>query len=317
MSRISPTKPCPKKLQVSECEKQNSISESTKKTKFFNTFDYVILTIISVVVFIYIVKYFDSISWQLSSIGRIFLIKLLPYYDWKHLKNKECLIDSPWRKNHTESILFNCDVCENIDTIDVYRTLDEDILEERYINLDIPVILTSGLETWPKNSGFIDALKSEEDFFSSYPCKLSTNIFKRVGSAGEILDRTHYFDKFFLTFQNCDLEAMRVLRRHCYRPDNIPPSFSPTMYNWLLWNKHYNMTAHKSIDLVENFAVFGQLFGSTHIRLIPRKNCQSICPFLSIELNGREMLLVTDLWDLEYRALGTGENMAVIMELRG
>nr|XP_023012909.1 uncharacterized protein LOC111502949 [Leptinotarsa decemlineata] len=285
-----------------------------KEFKCFNTFDYTILLIIVLSLSVYFLTYIESISWQLSSIGRIFLIKILPYYDWRPLKNKQCLIDAFSKENELLDDNLNCDICENIKHIEVYETIDEDILDERYIKRDRPVILSKGLEMWPNDSKFIQELRLNEHFSSSYPCELSTDILKDLRTIYQIIENVDQFDEFFLHFQNCDVDAMKIFRRFTFRPEALPPVYSPVLYNWLIWNKNYNTSNYKRVALVEKVAVFGQLFGYTYVSLIPRKNCEFVCPQLNIKLTGREMLIFSSLWDLEYRPFEKGENMAVILE---
>nr|CAH7758647.1 unnamed protein product [Callosobruchus chinensis] len=286
----------------------------TKNMKFFNTFDYVIISLSATMILLCLLSYFESVSWYISALARIFLIKLLPVYDWKHLKNKPCLLDRAETSPGTSN--FNCGLCESLQRIDVYDYLDEDYLEEKYINLDIPVIITKSLEHWPKDSSFLDAVSNEHSFFFSYPCKYSGNVHKGHGNVGEIFDRVQHFSQFFAHFQNCDPEAVRAFRKYTFRPPVIPRSYTPTVYNWLLWNRDYNTSNHKPIELIEKLTAVGQIFGSTHVRLVPRKNCEAVCPTLNIKLFAHELLIFTSLWDLEYRPVEVGENMAVIMEIR-
>uniref|UniRef100_A0A6P7G6Z9 Uncharacterized protein LOC114338430 n=1 Tax=Diabrotica virgifera virgifera TaxID=50390 RepID=A0A6P7G6Z9_DIAVI len=286
-----------------------------KFTDYFNSFDYIFISFLTITTLIYLLLYFEEISWQLSSIGRIFLVKLLPYFDWRHLKSQECLIQPIFKQTEFVSDRLNCDVCEEMVGVDVYEALDEDILEERYIKLDNPLIISKGLDTWPNNSAFIKNIQ-EEKSSKLYPCKLSTNIFKGISDLETVLSKLKYFDQFFIHFQNCDLDAMRTLRKYTFRPKALPAAYSPTLYSWLIWNKTYNITNYKPVELVEKVTVIGQLFGSTYIRLIPRKNCETLCPILDILLQKRELLIFTSLWDLEYKPHPVGENMAVIMEYR-
>lgn len=284
------------------------------KTRILNNFDYVVLACLTLMGVLYFLTYFESFHWHLSACCRILLIKLLSIYDWGHMKNKQCLIER--HANLPVGNFFNCDLCENINIIDVVDSLDEDVLEDRYIHLDVPVVLTNGLEHWPKNSSFFDDLLLDEDFSSSFPCKLSSNIVKDLSTAGDILARTKNFGEFFVHFQNCEQAAMRVLRRFTFRPANIPATYSPSTYNWVIWNKSYNATGYKAIDLIEKLTVFGQIAGTTHIKLIPRSNCKQVCSILQFNLLQGEMLVFTSLWDLEYRCNEVDENVAVIMEIR-
>lgn len=284
------------------------------KIKFFNTFDYFVFSCLILLCLIYCMTFFDGIHWHLSAISRLMLIKILPIYDWMYMKNQFCLIER--NTDVPTEIFFNCDLCENVNRIDVYENIIEKSLEEKYIDLDVPVLLTNGLEQWPKNSSFLNKLSLETDFSSSFPCKLSSSIMKGLGTSREILEKARIFDEFFLHFQNCDQDAMRALRRFTFKPEILPETDSPTTYNWIIWNKHYNSSFYKTVELVEKLTVYGQIMGSTHIKLIPRGNCGKICSTLNFQLIQGEMLVFTGLWDLEYKCNEIGENLAIIIEIR-
>lgn len=290
-------------------------SPLTSKLKKSNTVPHFWIFII-LLILIYLLTYFDNIYWHVSAVGRIALIKLLPFFDWRYLKNKQCLIEKFGSSPTNLNLYFNCDLCENIKNIHVYEDIDEDTLVQRYLGLDVPLILTKGLEEWPKQSGFIKDVVRDDEFYYSYPCKLSTSTYRGWSIAGELLERIKLFDEFFLHFQNCELEAMRALRKYTYRPKFLPQIYAPILYNWLIWNKDYNTTNYKNIDLVEKVAVFGQIFGMSYVRLTPKLNCENICPALNIALSDGESLIFTNLWNLEYRPREIGENMAVILETR-
>jgi hypothetical protein len=49
----------------------------------------VFLVIASICLAIY---YVDTLNWYFCAIGRIFLIKILPLWDWRYLGNSKCLI---------------------------------------------------------------------------------------------------------------------------------------------------------------------------------------------------------------------------------
>lgn len=273
------------------------------------------LLLLPILMVAYFLISFETISWHLSAIGRIALIQILPFWDWRNLKNAQCLINRP--SSETTKKLFNCDLCETIINVHAYETIDEYILIQKYIELDAPVIFKTGLESWPNDSHFLHELNANEMFSTSYPCNMFTNMQKSESNVWNLMERVHLFDSFFVHFQNCDLHAMKLFRNYTYRPSFLPNIYSPVTYNWLLWNKNYNMTTFKAIDLIEKITMFGQIAGRTHIKLTPRENCQSICQTLEFNLESRESLIFTSLWNVEYKTeVGNFENIAVILEIK-
>ncbi|RZB94438.1 hypothetical protein BDFB_009351 [Asbolus verrucosus] len=285
------------------------LKPNTNKLKLISA----ILIAVLILTSLYFLTYFETISWHLSALGRIFLIKLLPYWDWTVLKNEKCLLPKS-----TSSILpeinFNCDLCENIKQIDVYDEIPEDVLKNRYLDVDIPVIIKKKPKGWPSSTNFIEALLTDAEIATSKPCSLSTNIYNGLTTVKNLIRRTSMFDSFFMHFQNCDFRIMKRFRSFTSRPSFLPLELSPVQYNWLLWNKNYNVSYFKSIGLVEKIALVGQIVGGNYIRLLPRNNCEMDCPRIDVRLKEGESIIFTSLWNLEYRP-GQGENIAVVLEM--
>ncbi|XP_044260711.1 uncharacterized protein LOC123008772 [Tribolium madens] len=260
---------------------------------------------------LYFANNFETISWHLSALGRIFLIKILPFWNWTSLKNEKCLIWKPSTTTTPEIINFNCHLCENLELIDVYDEIMQETLKNRYLDVEIPVIIK---KSWLNMADFFDSLVKNAAIADSQPCNLATNVYNGVTSVKNLLSRTQLFDSFFLHFQNCDFPAVKQFRGFTPRPAFLPPELSPVQYNWLLWSRNYNMTQFKAIGLVDKVAVVGQITGANFLRLVPRNNCEGECPQIGVKLQEGESIVFTGLWNLEYRP-DFGENVAAILEM--
>ncbi|KAF7287663.1 hypothetical protein GWI33_006008 [Rhynchophorus ferrugineus] len=253
---------------------------------------------------------------------------MLNVYDWKHLKDAECLIEKPsFTKsvNFDQNFSFQCDLCESIKTFEEvtydYGVKDNDFIE-KLIQIDRPVKMNGGIEHWIRNDpNVIDVLLKEDEFASSLPCKINSNIhnnkdedFVKVKS---LISKTMIFENFFLQFQNCEKAAIRIFRNVTSRPSILPDNLSPVTISWLLWSKKYSTTRFKRIDLVEKYTVIGQIKGGIILRLLPRKNCQGICHILEGPLLENQFIVLTSLWDVEYRPFQESENLGAVLEIRG
>lgn len=66
----------------------------------------------------------DTVNWFLSALGRLFLIQLLPYWNWSDLYNAKCLIEKPLKEDSNrisntklgryETEKENCLLCDTI-----------------------------------------------------------------------------------------------------------------------------------------------------------------------------------------------------------
>lgn len=69
---------------------------------------------------IYLVTNSNTVAWHSTAIGRIFLIKILPIWNWKPLFYRDCLINknSKISEIHNVLSLSDCAVCEAISEYD-------------------------------------------------------------------------------------------------------------------------------------------------------------------------------------------------------
>lgn len=65
---------------------------------------------------VYLVFNSNAVAWHSTAIGRIFLIKILPIWNWKPLFYRDCLINKNNKnsENHNVLSLSDCAVCEAI-----------------------------------------------------------------------------------------------------------------------------------------------------------------------------------------------------------
>lgn len=279
----------------------------------------VLAIIIITILFLYSLSYIEFFSWHYSAIGRIAMIKMLPFWDWQHLKNERCLIKNTFINFEQEYQPVECTFCESIDTIPVEFTLDPETINKRYISLDMPVVLVDSFNIWPvsniSNISELISMIRDDDYSKSYPCKLSSNIHNSEENVYQLLNKAELFDKYFIHFQNCDFSAVKDFRRFAPRPEFLIPEISPVQYSWLLANRNYHVEKYKTIRLKEKIAIVAQIFGSTLFKVSPISDCKGDCPVLEISLNSGESLIVTALWNLQYLPIPETENLAVILEV--
>lgn len=271
--------------------------------------------------FLYYICISETILWNLSAIGRVFMVKLLPFWNWEKLSNQKCLINNFLRE--PEPILapkFDCTLCEAIDDIPTTTNIDPYVLSEIYLDLNIPVVITDGLKNYPhidnaNHFNLSEDILSDETLATSVPCELSTNMLPTSNyKMSDIIAKPVKFKKWFLHFQNCDFNAVKQFRILAPRPYFLRPEIIPIQYSWLLMSDNYQVSKYKKLELVDKIAVFAQMNGSNYIRLIPRLNCADECPILEMELQHNEAIVFTSLWDLEYKPNHISRNIAVVLE---
>lgn len=255
-----------------------------------------------VVALIYNISTTDLVLWHLSALGRIGLIQFLPLWNWEYLKNERCLIEGFQKIPLT----LNCDLCETNNYIDSEYDIKPSELDDHYIKLLKPVIIYNAINDWQIPNNYE---------FETVPCKLKTNIHAEPADAQTIIDKLPVFRRYFVHYQNCDFEQVKLFRKFAPKPTLLPERLSPIQYSWLVISNDYNVSRYKKIDLIEPIALVGQIIGSNYIRLTPRLKCRVLCTPMTVELEEGELLIVSSLYDLSYRPSPTGENIAIILEI--
>lgn len=288
-----------------------------RKTKFIRYIKICIVTTLLLLI-LYTICSTETVSWHLSAIGRIVMIKILPFYDWTQLRSESCLIKRS-QSDTFQTNTFSCVLCESIQEIAKLQEFDREDIYENYIKLHVPVKLTHfelpwKIKTMPV-SNLTEFLTINKILSTSYPCKLSTNLFTNYDQQFiKILNRASNAERYFIHFQNCMWEAVKHFRIFTPRPAILHRKIAPIQYSWLLLNRNYKVDKFKQIDLQENIAVVVQTLGRTRFRLVPQRKCENECFVLEEVLQEGEVLILTSLWDLEYKPMDQGENIAVILE---
>lgn len=76
----------------------------------------ILLIVVSICLAIY---YVDILNWYFCAIGRILMIKILPFWNWRYLANAKCLIEKSFpdkkeyeNNNHDDFNIKDCRACK-------------------------------------------------------------------------------------------------------------------------------------------------------------------------------------------------------------
>ncbi|BES89959.1 Hypothetical protein NTJ_02766 [Nesidiocoris tenuis] len=258
-----------------------------------------------------------------SALGRIALIKALSLWDWRHLFYESCLVENPFFGDHAIT-KDDCMTCETVDSIHVLSNLDYEMLVENYLNRDIPLIVVDAMDQWPVMltdefyfDNITDLYLSDEKLSDTVPCSMLTNL--RTGSSElraflKTINNSAV-SRWFVHWQNCDIHAVKALRKFYQRPYFLPNTVSPAHFNSVFMSSDYRSTNMKKVDLDYGLIMMFQLRGSTVFQLSPIKPCNESCPILSGDLNQGEILVFKNyVWSFNYHPGLRTDNIAILSE---
>lgn len=281
------------------------------------------LFITGIIIFIYATSEAYMYKNHFHALSRLAMIKLLPFWDWTSMFYKSCLISNPFFKSSSLD-MKDCISCESFEKIERISEVSFNNLVDDYISRDLPVIVEDAMFSWPiMNTDYFyfqnitDAYLNNEKLYDTVPCVLVSNI--RTGS-NDLLPflkriKNPRADKWFVHWQNCDINAVKALRKFYQRPYFLSTSVAPAHFNWILMSSDYKTNLYKKLELDSGLIILAQLRGSTSFKLIPHHPCNETCPQLVENLKEGEMLVFTNfLWAFEYFPGKHMDNIAILTE---
>lgn len=272
---------------------------------------------------VYCISQVKAFNMHMSAVGRLFMIKLLPVWDWTSMFYESCLVSNPFYGVYSlrEEDCISCESLERIDRISdvTYQRLLDD-----YLGRDAPVIVVDAMTYWPVMNtddfhfeNITEIYMQDEKLIDTVPCVLTSNLRPGSSDLSAFLKRIQSprADKWFVHWQNCDLNAVKALRRFYQRPYFLSSSVAPAHFNWVLMSSDYSTKMYKKVELDSGLIMVAQLRGSTSFRLTPHSPCNSSCPELLGDLQEGEMLVLSNyMWTFEYCPGRHLDNIAILTE---
>nr|CAD7461089.1 unnamed protein product [Timema tahoe] len=188
--------------------------------------------------------------------------------------------------------------CEALEQVDRLGSVAYEHLLDSYLNRDAPLIVMDAMESWPvmnTDNFWFDNITQlylqDEKLVDTVPCILTTNLRPGSSDLHAFLKRINSpkIDKWFVHWQNCDIHAVKALRKFYQRPYFLSNSVSPAHFNWVLMSSDYTTKIYKKVELDSGLIMLAQLRGSTSFKLTPHNPCNSSCPELLGDLQEGEM----------------------------
>ncbi|XP_065161684.1 uncharacterized protein [Atheta coriaria] len=312
---------------------------------FFKSWRFLILfTVLTILLFTYL--QLELINIHISAIGRIIMVQVLPFYDWRPLKNERCLLKksaiySSGMNGKTTNIESDCNYCDGINSVPKLKYLtgdwnNDDLTQEElvsnlaqkiksYYDIDAPIVIANKSDA----SFNIENLKQDLEYIDYIPCNVESNIYIRKSSTVEdILIKLDKAPFFFAQWRNCNLHAMKLFRRFFPRPEYLHVNFAPIQQSWFIVSKNYysENQNYKQLKLTDRLALVAIIEGHFKVRLIPLRYCfiGKMCNDVIIDMFAGDALVLSDQWEIEYLFMSTNDdvkqdfevdlNMAIVLE---
>ncbi|KAK6643363.1 hypothetical protein RUM43_004868 [Polyplax serrata] len=272
---------------------------------------------------VYTASEVHSVNTHFTALGRLLMIKMLPIWDWTTMFYETCLISNPMYKGYSLQ-KEDCLTCETLDRVERISEVSFNRLLDDYLVRDRPVIVVDAMTYWPVMNthhfyfeNITQTYLKNEKLMDTVPCVLISNIRPGSNDLLAFLKRLQSptLDKWFVHWQNCDINAVKALRKFYQRPYFLSTSVAPAHFNWVLMSSDYNTKVYKQVELDSGLIILAQLRGSTDFKLTPNSPCNGTCPELSGSLHEGEMLVFTNfMWSFEYRPENQTDNVAILTE---
>ncbi|XP_049520411.1 uncharacterized protein LOC119445251 [Dermacentor silvarum] len=268
----------------------------------------------AVVLFLLLVR--ESIEWRLSMYGRLFLIALLPYWDWTPYHYATCLVANPLYKARTVTTT-DCQVCEDLRGVARADGVDTQALLEQYVENLVPLVVRESMGDWPSSmtsfalTNVTQAYLDDEDLKAAAICNFRSNR-HRMGF-DSFLRSLPTASGWFAHWESCDHSGQKHLRQFYRRPSFLPLAVELTRPNWVIASQGFSGRRFKQLEFEAGSTLvwLAQVKGLNYIRLAPEAVCSDICQELELLLDARDILLVhTNMWKVHYLPGEDSENIA-------
>jgi hypothetical protein len=257
---------------------------------------------------IWSVQNIEVVNWNLSAIGRLFLMQLLPFWDWTYLYNEKCLVkvNSPPRDDQAFDSIRDedCSACEHLVYVDVTTNVTFADLSEKYLLRGQPVIVSDTNSSLPED--VVEFVLGHEKILRPEPCQMRTNLLLTQYGDGklrlifEILQKMEESDSYFLHFRICDFGALKESRLLIKRPYFYAKNLEPPSSSWLLMSQNYQELKEPKDLHFKGLIMLLQVEHDLHVELRSDTNCDQ-CPILRLVVKeGETLVFSTDIWKFSY-----------------
>nr|CAD7198269.1 unnamed protein product [Timema douglasi] len=157
---------------------------------------------------------------------------------------------------HHENGEIGAQSCEALEQVDRLGSVAYEHLLDSYLNRDAPLIVMDAMESWAvmnTDNFWFDNITQlylqDEKLVDTVPCILTTNLRPGSSDLHAFLKRINSpkIDKWFVHWQNCDIHAVKALRKFYQRPYFLSSSVSPAHFNWVLMSSDYTTKIYKKV----------------------------------------------------------------------
>uniref|UniRef100_A0A182K5U1 Uncharacterized protein n=1 Tax=Anopheles christyi TaxID=43041 RepID=A0A182K5U1_9DIPT len=271
------------------------------------------------------VYYIPWVNWHVTAIGRLIMIKLLPYWDWTPLYRDKCLIakvketTAPKKYEPIASFPDDCVVCRNFGMVPVRKNVTYETLYRDHLMRNVPIIVSDAYLPWPEHprygSDWDRFLLDLEDLLLANPCDFRTNLlFKPSAAKAPALARmvdllasnTSAYGNdtargWFVQLRNCGLRTVKKTRTMFEKPYFYATHWEPPYTNWMLLSRAFHPLAPELTPKMGGLVIAHQMRSQLNVILRPRSECENSCRELSLTLHQQQSLLFsTTLWNFSY-----------------
>uniref|UniRef100_A0A182N4J9 Uncharacterized protein n=1 Tax=Anopheles dirus TaxID=7168 RepID=A0A182N4J9_9DIPT len=248
------------------------------------------------------VYYVPSVNWHATAVGRLFMIELLPYWDWTPLYRGKCLIAKS--KENTASKAYettpffsdDCVVCQNY------------------------VVVSDAQSPWIEHARYgadWGSFQNDvEDLLLANPCDFRTNLLFKPTSAKSaalarmvelLADDRATEHGWFVQLRNCALRTVKKTRLMFAKPYFYATHWEPPYTNWMLLSRGFR-SASEITPKMAGLVIVQQMRSQLGVVLRPRAECERSCGPLPVTLaEGQSLLFSSTLWSLSYEPSGRNQ----------
>ncbi|CAF0926176.1 unnamed protein product [Brachionus calyciflorus] len=289
------------------------------KRKHFWDFLGVLLLLIALVLLNW-----EHVKFYLLYILRLLVILVSYFYDLTKFYQNNCLILNPYYRAITrfdpKTCQYSCGKTNQKNFLKQFNSEDMRSLFDKIVyDADVPVVVNNEITDWKLSSmkfqDLINDYVNNGDLIQDeHLCFFDLNIEQKSKSNVFFLKEIEKYDNFSVFWENCAKTSSKKLKKLIQRPKFLPSNLELASNSWVFVSKNIN-SQFVNVPVSLRINIFCQINGNSKIRISPTNECQKYCKSKSLTLRTGQLLIYTDMWNIEFKPINneTKENIAITL----
>ncbi|RNA40466.1 hypothetical protein BpHYR1_036968 [Brachionus plicatilis] len=275
---------------------------------------------VSLIILAIVLYNWDYFKFYILYILRLVILLASYFYDFTQFYQNNCLVSNP---NFVPRTRFDPKVCRfacgKSNGKKILKTYENEKIKKLFDKIvyesDVPVIINNEMNNWKLSKMQLKDITElfnnpQDPILQQHLCYFDHTIQEMFETKILTLEKTQYLSNFSVMWENCGKSTSKKIRKLIQRPSFLPNNLELVPNSWFFVSKN-NTIDSLNIPASLRISLFCQISGKSKIKIIPVHECKQYCPSKSIFIKQGQILVYSDLWNVEFKSVAQEENIVL------